>query len=213
MSDRLEAVIFENLLTNDEYARKTLPFLEESYFTDKIDKTVYQCIAKFYDAYNAAPTKAALKLAVDDSRTLRQQEFDLANELIEKLGEPDKNTSWLYDATEKFCKDKAVYNAIMTSIGILDGNNTKYDKGAIPSILSEALSISFDKTIGHDYIEDSARRYDFYHLKEDRVPFDLDIFNKITKGGIPKKTLNIILAGCVHPSTKVKVRIRKHTSS
>jgi replicative DNA helicase len=195
VSDRIEEVILENLLTNDEYARKTVPFIDETYFQDKIDKTVFSCIKQFYDQYNAAPTKAALKLAIDDSKSLRQQEYELANTLVDKLGQSDKNTQWLYDATENFCKDKAVYNAIMTSIGILDGGNTKYDKGAIPSILSEALAISFDKTIGHDYFEESARRYDYYHLKEDRVAFDLELFNKITKGGIPKKTLNIVLAG------------------
>lgn len=213
MSDRIEEVIFENLLTNDEYARKALPFIEDSYFMDKIDKVVFDVIKHFYDEYNAAPTKAALKLAIGDSKSLRQQEYDLAVELVDRLGAPDQNTQWLFDKTESFCKDKAVYNAIMTSISILDGGNTKFDKGAIPSILSEALAISFDKTIGHDYFEDADRRYDFYHLKEDRVPFDLDLFNKITKGGIPKKTLNIILAGtnvgkslflCHHAASVIK---------
>ncbi len=195
MTNRIESVIFEGLLGNDDYTRKTLPFLEEEYFDSRVDKILFKEIKEFYDKHNKSPTKKILKLFLDDCKELKQGEFDEAVELVEGLGEPENNVTWLTERTEKFCRDKAIYNAIMTSISIMDGRNTKLDKGAIPTLLSDALAISFDKTVGHDYFTDADNRFNFYHLKEDRIPFDLTMFNKITKGGLPRKTLNCVVAG------------------
>ncbi len=213
MTDRIESVIFEGLLGNDDYTRKTLPFLEEEYFDSRVDKILFKEIKGFYDKHNKSPTKKILRLFLDDCSDLKQGEFDEAIELVESLGEPENNQVWLMERTEKFCRDKAIYNAIMTSIGIMDGRNTTLDRGSIPNLLSDALAISFDKTIGHDYFTDADDRFKFYHLKEERVPFDLTMFNKITKGGLPRKTLNVALAGtnvgkslflCHHAAAAIK---------
>ena len=195
MSSRVEEVILSNLLANDDYCRKALPFLDEEFFSDKIEKIVFNDIKKFFNEYTKMPTQQILKIGMDDRKDLKQGEYDHAIKLIESLGEAEKNIQWLFERTEKFCKDQALYNAIMESISILDGKNNKFNKEAIPSILQEALAVSFDKTIGHDFFDDADRRYDFYHLKEERIAFGLDMFNKITKGGLPKKTLNVVLAG------------------
>jgi hypothetical protein len=141
---------------------------------------------------------------------MKQSEYVHTLEVVERLTEKEQNQQWILERTEKFCKDQSIYNAIMESISILDGSNTKFNKEAIPSLLQDALAISFDKNIGHDFFDDADRRYDFYHLKEERVPFGLEMFNKITKGGLPKKTLNVCLAGCVRPDTKVKIRFRRN---
>lgn len=195
MTDRVENVILEGLLYDDEYTRKALPFLSEEYFDTRVDKVLFNEIKAFYEKHNKAPTKKILKLFLEDCKELKQGEYDDAVGIVESLTEAESNKVWLLDRTEKFCKDKSIYNAIMTSIGIMEGRNTKLDRGAIPSLLQDALSISFDKTVGHDYFDDADRRYDFYHLKEDRLPFDLKMFNKITKGGLPRKTLNCVVAG------------------
>lgn len=213
MTDRIESVIFEALLGDDEYTRKTLPFLHEEYFDSRVDKLLFKEISSFYDKHNAAPTKKILKLFLDDCKELKQDEYEEANRTVESLNDPEQNRDWLIERTEKFCRDKAIYNAIMTSIGIMDGRNTKFNREAIPGLLSDALAVSFDKTIGHDYYGDADDRFKFYHLKEDRIPFDLDMFNKITKGGVPRKTLNCILAGtnvgkslylCHHAAASIK---------
>ena len=195
MTSRIEEVILSNLVADEEFCRKALPFLEEDYFADKLEKIIFSDIKKFFNQYSKLPTKQILKIGLEDRKDLKQGEYDHAMKLVEEFSEPEKNGTWLLERTEKFCKDQALYNAIMESITILDGKNTKLNKEAIPSMLQDALAISFDKTIGHDFFDDADRRFDFYHLKEERVPFGLDMFNKITKGGLPKKTLSVCLAG------------------
>jgi replicative DNA helicase len=195
---KLEQTILKNLIYDEEYLRKVLPFLKPDYFTDKVDRTIYNEIAAFTDKYNSSPTIEALKLAVKEKRTLSEDEVEGCDASLKDI-EQSKNESskieWLVDRTEQFCQEKAIYNAVLGSISILDGKDKVNDKGSIPKILSDALAISFDNSVGHDYLENTDERYEFYHRKEERIPFDLDFFNKITKGGLPSKTLNIALAG------------------
>ena len=209
----IENTILGNLVFNEEYGRKVIPFLKEEYFSNYNDKIIFKLLIEYVNKYNSFPSKEALAIDLSNKEGVSEDAFKQSKELIASLNE-DKETKidWLLDQTEKFCQDKAIYNAIMASIGILDDNSGKTSKGAIPQILSDALAISFDTHIGHDFLEDADSRYEFYHTKESRVAFDLDYFNKITQGGVPKKTLNIALAGCVHPDTKVKIRFRRSFS-
>tara|TARA_R110000772_G_scaffold426_7_gene1557 strand:- start:153 stop:1553 length:1401 start_codon:yes stop_codon:yes gene_type:complete len=188
-------VILRHLLNDEDFARRTLPYLKSEYFHDRLEKTVYQEIDKFINKYNSLPTKEALTLEMDNRDDLSDEQFSSTSSLISSLDGEDADKQWLTDTTENWCQEKAIYNAIMNSIAILDGNDKKNDKGAIPELLSDALSVSFDPNIGHDFLDDAESRYDFYHRVEERVPFDLEYLNRITKGGLPNKTLNIILAG------------------
>lgn len=192
----IETTIFSNLIFNEIYARKVIPFLKEEYFSDRTHKTIFKLIQEYINKYNSLPSKEALGIDLSNKEGINEEVFKQSKELILAL-EEDKETKldWLSDQTEKFCQDKAIYNAIMSSIHILDDSDGKTSKGAIPQILSDALGVSFDTHIGHDFLEDSDDRYEFYHTKEIKIPFDLDYFNKITQGGLPKKTLNIALAG------------------
>lgn len=191
----LEKTIFENLIHNEEYARKTLPFLKVDYFQTRIHKILFGIVDNYVNEYNSIPSKTAVKIEVSERSDLNDSEEKQLQEFIDSLQE-DKTTNetWILDQTEQFCQDKAVYNAIMKSISIFDGK-TENDKGIIPTLLSDALAVSFDTNIGHDFLEDYQSRYDFYHKVEHRIPFDIDYFNKITKGGLPRKTLNVALAG------------------
>ena len=194
---KIETTILKNLLQNEDYARKVLPFLKNDYFTENCDKIVYDKINDFIIKYNSLPTKEALKIELGEAK-ITEEDFKESVTLINQLEDNEQNytdLSWLLDTTEKFCQDKAIYNAVVESISILDDPKHKQNKGAIPDILSDALSVSFDPHVGHDYIDDSDDRFDFYHRVEERIPFDLDYFNRITKGGLPQKTLNICLAG------------------
>ena len=192
----IENAILGNLVYNEEYARKCIPFLKEEYFTSQDQKVVFRLIKEYVDKYNAFPSKEALAIDLSNKDGVGEETFKQSKELINGLQyDPETQIDWLLDQTEKFCQDKAVYNAIMASIGILDDSSGKTSKGAIPQILSDALAVSFDTHIGHDFIEDADSRYDFYRTKETRIPFDLEYFNKITQGGLPRKTLNIALAG------------------
>lgn len=191
----IEKAIFANLVFNDEYARKALPFIKSEYFQSRTDQTLYKIIQNYVDEYNNLPSKTALAIEVSEYNGLTGDEEEMLLAVVDQLEhDPKTDQQWLLDQTEKFCQDKAVYNAIMKSIQIFDGK-TQDDKGAIPTILSEALAVSFDTNIGHDFLDDFAERYDFYHKKEHRIPFDLDYLNRITKNGLPKKTLNVVLAG------------------
>lgn len=186
-----------NLIWNEQYARKVLPFVKDSYFIDHREKTVYRNIESFISKYNALPTREALLISVEETEGIRDSELKDVQEIISTLEnnkdeKPDEN--WLLEQTEKFCQEKAVYNAVLESISILDGKTIK-SKGAIPQILSDALSVSFDPNVGHDYLQDYESRYEFYHRVESKIPFDLDFMNKITGGGVSRKTLNILLAG------------------
>ena len=194
---RLETTILKNLIYNEEYTRKVLPFLSVNYFQEREDKILYEKIAEYINQYNALPTQEALAIELDKS-PLKDEEFQNSLKLLESItNENDEaNISWLLDSTEKFCQDRAIYNAVVESISILDekGRNTR-DKGSIPDILSDALSVSFDPHVGHDYFLDADERYEFYHRIEEKIPWDLEFFNRITKGGLSNKTLNIALAG------------------
>lgn len=192
---KTELVILRHLLSDEDFARRTLPYLKSEYFQDRTETIVYEEIDKFINKYNSLPTKDALTIEMDSRNDLSDEDFSKCSSLISSLEGEDVDKNWLTETTEKWCQEKAIYNAIMNSIHILDGQDQKHDKGQIPTLLSEALAVSFDPNIGHDFLENSDSRYDFYHRVEERIPFDLDYMNRITKGGLPKKTLNIILAG------------------
>lgn len=196
--NRLELSILKNLVYNEEYTRKVLPFLNAEYFTDNTEKLVFTEIASFMDKYKTLPTNEALLINFSESKSHTEEQVRGAVQIIKDIqAAKDEPTEmqWLTEQTEKFCQDKAIYNAIMESVQILDDKKSTKAKGEIPKILSDALGVSFDNNIGHDYIDDYESRFDFYRKKEERIPFDLDFFNKITKGGLPNKTLNIALAG------------------
>jgi len=196
--NRLEHSILKNLIYNDSYCRKVLPFISADYFADDTEKVVFKEVNEFVNQYKNLPTHEALVINFTESKSLTEAQvrtsINLLNEIHEHQEEPTEE-QWLIEQTEKFCQDKAIYNAIMESVSILDDKNHKTSKGEIPKLLSDALGVSFDSHIGHDYINDAEERFDFYHRVEERVRFDLDLFNKITKGGLPVKTLNIALAG------------------
>ena len=191
----LEEIIFSHLLFNEEYSRKVIPFLKNEYFQTRTNKILFELIDGYVKTYNVVPSKEALNTKLQSLDNISEDDFKSCGDLITKL-EADLKTSvdWLCDQTEKFCQEKAVYNAIMDSIKIIDKKDKKRGTGSIPEILTEALSVSFDTNIGHDFIEDADSRYDYYHVREEKLQFDLEYFNKITKGGLSKKTLNIILA-------------------
>ena len=199
--ERLENTILRNLLYNEEYARKTLPFIQEGYFSQYTEKAVFQEIKKFFEKYSNLPTKEAISIELNDRTDLTEENIESSTELLNDAEqanqrEDKESLSWLLERSEKFCQDKALYNAITDSIGIFDETKTSdYSKDAIPTILSDALAVSFDTHIGHDYLDNSDERFDFYRKKEEKIPFDLEYFNKITAGGLPRKTLNIALAG------------------
>lgn len=209
-----EQTIFGNLLNREDYGRKVIPFLKAEYFQDKADRVLFELIEKYVHRYNRFPTKEVLAVDLDGTIGLDENTFKTVAGNIESLSyDPNTDLEWIVERTEKYCQEKAVYNAIMQSIQIIDGKDQKLGKGSIPQILNDALAVSFDTHIGHNFLEDSDSRYDFYHRKEVRIPFNLDYFNKITKGGLPRKTLNVALAGCVHPDTKVRVRFRPRPST
>lgn len=206
---KLEKKILTNLIFNTEYMRKVYPFLNEEYFLNINERIIFQEISKFINKYNNTPTKSILSIEVEKRNDITEQNYTDIMSIVNEFEYIDVNNDWLIDATEKWCKEKAVYIALMESIRIVDGKDKNRTKDSIPTILSNALSVSFNNNIGHDYIDNADDRYDFYHKKEEKIPFNLNLFDKITKGGLPNKTLNIALAGCVHPETKVKIRFRK----
>jgi len=189
-----ETVILEHLIYDEVYARRTLPYIKSSYFSDPNEKIIFEEIYNYVNKYNGLPTKEALIIEIDGKGNISDKQFGEIKERISSIEHNKADEKWLVDTTEKWCQEKSLYNAIMESIAIIDGNS-KNEKGAIPEILSEALSVSFDPYIGHDFLDNAEERYDFYHKKEERIPFDLSYLNDITKGGLPKKTLNIVLAG------------------
>ena len=191
----IERTALTQLVTNEKYARKVLPFIKGDYFSDKTERTVFEEITKFVDKYNKIPTKTSLEIEVQGRKDLNDYEYNKVVEVIKTLESTDVDFEWLVDTTEKFCKDKAVYNAIVEGISIIDGKDKTRDAGAIPSILTDALAVGFDNSVGHDYLADAESRFEYYHTVEEKIPFDLDFFNRITKGGLPPKTLNIALAG------------------
>ena len=191
----IEKTTLSQLLHNENFNRKVIPFLKSEYFGERSEKILFEEINDFVDKYKNPPTKPALEIEIDKRKDLSEDEHKKVLELLSSLEDSKVEYDWLVDTVEKFCKDKAVYNAVVDSIKVIDGKDKNRTQESIPSILSDALSVSFDSHVGHDYIEQSESRYDFYHKKEKKVEFDLDYFNKITKGGLPTKTLNIALAG------------------
>ena len=194
LTNRIETTILSNLVYNEEYTRKVIPFLKEEYFQDGIEKVIFQTIWSYAEKYKSNPTLDALVIDVQD-KALNEDQYKKSVDYLTEIEETPTDLDWLTDQTEKWCKDKAIYNAVLNGIQIIDGKVKDQTPDALPGILSEALSVSFDKHVGHDYMEQSADRYEYYHAKEEKIPFDLDFFNKITKGGLPNKTLNIALAG------------------
>jgi replicative DNA helicase len=190
----IENTILAHLVYNEEYVRRVLPFLKSEYFSDSTERSVFDLITGYVTKYNGTPTREALLIELQAINGMNEKVFEGAFETINALEVEKTDIQWLVDTTEKFCQDRAIYNAVSSAMEIIDGSS-KTDKGAIPTILSDALAVSFNRSIGHDYFKDADDRYKFYHHKESRIPFDLDMLNKVTKGGLPRKTLNIILAG------------------
>ena len=194
MQANIEQTILRNLLTDEKYMRKVLPFIKPDYFQG-VYKTLFREVGKYVAKYNKLPSSESLSIELQDAN-MSQDQFTMAMEIVPQLFTIEKiDQEWLLNNTEKWCQDRAIYNSIMESISIIDGKHDSLTKNALPELLQKALGVAFDTNVGHDYIENAEERYDFYHKEEDRIPFDLDYFNKITKGGVPRKTLNIALAG------------------
>ena len=191
----IEDLIFSNLIFNEGYGRKVIPFLVKDYFVNKIDREIFVTIKDYIDRFNTFPNQAALLIELENTHKFSQDEYSLAKEKVNALAEQNHDEQWLVNQTEKFCKDRAIFNAISNSIKILDDKSGQQNPNVIPSLLEQALSVSFDTQIGHDFLDDFEKRYEFYHKKEERIPFDIEFLNKISKGGLPRKTLNVALAG------------------
>jgi replicative DNA helicase len=192
---RIEKSILSNLIHNEEYCRKVVPFLKKDYFADRREAILASQLIEFFNAYNKPASAEILAIEIGNRKDLSDKEIPEFETYINELTSKETNVEWLLGQTEKFCKERAVYNSILASIKIIEGKDLVHSKDAIPSLLSEALAVSFDNNIGHDYLQDFNDRYDFYHRVEEKIAFDLDLFNKITKGGLSKKTLNVVLAG------------------
>ena len=192
---RIEKAILSNLIHNEEYTRKVLPFVKTEYFGDRKEHIIAEEIKSFFDKYNKPITLEILAIELGNRTDINDKEAKEFTEAVNELTQKETNQDWLVAETEKFCKQRAVYNAILSSIKIIEGKDEKLNQEAIPSLLSDALGVSFDRHVGHDYLEDFDERYDFYHRVEEKLAFDLELFNKITKGGLSKKTLNVALAG------------------
>ena len=195
LMERIETTILRNLIYNEDYSRKVIPFIQPDYFDSKSEKVIFEEIVQFIVKYGSAITIEALNIEVENRTDLTEEQVREVREINKSLNDSPVEKQWLLDTTEKWCRDRAIYLALMESIHIADGNNEKKNRDAIPSILSDALAVSFDNNIGHDYLQNYEERYEFYHRQEDKIEFDLEYFNKITKGGLPNKTLNIALAG------------------
>lgn len=191
----LEKTIVSNLLFNEEFSRKVFPYIKEEYFDDNLHKKIFLTYADYVENYKEPPSIEALKISIDKRKDLNEQTYKEICKVVDELAcDKDTNQEWLLDETEKFCQDKDLYNSIRKAILILDGQDKEHDKGAIPKLLSDSLGISFDTSVGHDFLEDFDDRYEYYHRKEERLSFDIDIFNKITKGGLPRKSMTVLLA-------------------
>jgi len=193
--ERIETTILRNLVFNEEYSRKVIPFIQPDYFEERNEKVLFEEITQFIVRYGSSITLEALNIEVENRTDLNESEIKETRNIINSLTDSPVDSEWILDTTEKWCRDRAIYIALMESIHIADGNDEKKNRDAIPSILSDALAVSFDNHIGHDYLQDYEERFHSYHQKESRIQFDLEYFNKITKGGLPNKTLNIALAG------------------
>mgnify|MGYP006266404401 CR=1 FL=1 len=192
--ERIEKTILKNLVHDENYMRRVSPFLKPEYFGEATDRAVYNCVQSFIADFNACPTLEALEIALQKTN-LKEDNYRDAVELVRSLVREETNADWLLRETEAWCRDRAIYNAILKSIEIIDGRDKQHSTDALPDLLQTALGVAFDNSVGHDYLANAAERFDFYHRVESRMPFDLEMFNKITKGGLPNKTLNVALAG------------------
>lgn len=207
---RLENLILANAVRSENFARRVLPFLKPEYFTDAQDKIVHDTLQVYIDKYNHQPSFDALLVELDARKDIDEDGYKKCVGYVNELKEIEgTDENWLVDKTESFCQDKAIYLAISKAIKIADGQEKELGKGSIPKLLTDALAVSFDNSVGHDFLEDAEKRYESYHEVEDRIPFDLQYMNDITRGGLPKKTINVIMGGCVHPDTLVKIRYKK----
>ena len=203
----MENLILTNLIENEKYTRKVLPFLKLEYFHDRSNRIIYQTFVEYFDTYSVPPTKETLAIIISE-KELNDDELELIAERFDELHQEKEPTyEWLVDETEKFCQERALYNAIQKAINVIDGQDANLTKHAIPDVLKEALSVSFDTHLGHDYFEDAEKRFEFYHVDHPRIPFDLSLLNKVTHGGCPRKTLNIILGGVNVGKTMVMVHL------
>jgi len=190
----MERTIISNLAYNEQYARKVVAYLKEEYFHDHAEKVVYKIISDYFLKYNSLPTKEVITVELDNL-SIPQQVFDTGMSIVQELHNENTDLDWLLENTESFCQDKAIYNTIMESISIIDGTDKQRDRGALPEMLQKALSVSFDTSIGHDFVENAEERFEFYNRVEERIPFDLELLNKITNGGLVKKSITVLLAG------------------
>tara|TARA_R110002020_G_scaffold171088_2_gene361065 strand:- start:6843 stop:8222 length:1380 start_codon:yes stop_codon:yes gene_type:complete len=193
--EKVENLVLKNLIHNEEYARKVIPFIQKEYFEDQPSRILYEEISTFIITYDKLPTREAISIEVENREDLTEQTFKELGQILSYLDKEPADFFWLLDTTERWCRDRAIYLALMESIALAEGKDERKGRDAIPSILSDALAVSFDNHVGHNYLEDYEERYALYHRKEEKIPFDLEYLNKITKGGLPNKTLNIALAG------------------
>jgi replicative DNA helicase len=209
---RIEHAILKHLIYDEDYTRKVLPFIKSEYFSDRVERLVYEQIKDFVTEYNTNPTYESLIIQLNE-KNVSEEEYTQSVEVLNEIHSTKEELckqDWLIDKTEKFCQDQAIYNGVLESISILDGKHKSMDKGSIPQILSDALAVSFDQSVGHDFIEDFDSRYEYYHRKEERIPFDLEYFNKITNGGLPKGTLNLLISGTNVGKTLTKCHFASH---
>jgi|TARA_A100001011_G_scaffold94522_1_gene99403 replicative DNA helicase len=212
-SERIERTALRNLVFNEEYTRRVIPFIRKEYFEDRAERTIFEEIQKFVTEYNKNPTRETLEIDLQKRKDLNETEYNRIVDVIKSLNPQDVDLDWLINTTEKFCKDRAIHNAVLDGIHIIEGKDNRRSPEAIPDILSDALAVSFDNSVGHDYLEDIDSRFDFYHTKEEKIPFDIDFFNKITKGGLPPKTLNVALAGTGVGKTLFMCHLASHILS
>lgn len=191
----LEKTILSNLILNENYYRKVYPYLKQEYFEDNYHQKVYSTICEYVEKYQEPPSKEALSLSLDKRKDLNEDAYQGVQDLVKELAlDVDTNTDFLIDETEKFCQDRDLFNSVRKSIMILEGEGGDLDKGEIPKLLSDSLGVSFDSSVGHDFLEQNDDRYDYYHRKEERIPFDIELLNRITKGGLPRKSMTVLLA-------------------
>ena len=212
-SERIERTALRNLVFNEEYTRRVIPFIRKEYFEDRAERTIFEEIQKFVTEYNKNPTRETLEIDLQKRKDLNETEYNRIVDVIKSLNPQDVDLDWLINTTEKFCKDRAIHNAVLDGIHIIEGKDNRRSPEAIPDILSDALAVSFDNSVGHDYLEDIDSRFDFYHTKEEKIRFDIDFFNKITKGGLPPKTLNVALAGTGVGKTLFMCHLASHILS
>ena len=212
MTENIQNLILQTFVRDEAFCRKALPHVKPEYFEGG-ERVAYELMLDFILKYNKLPTPAALAIELTSAGKGSLEDRTRAAEVIESLKEVEKvDVDWLSNQTEKWCQERAVFLAVMESIAIIDGKRPNVAPGMIPNILQKALGVTFDTNVGHDYIENAMALHEFYTRKEARLPFDIDMLNVITRGGVPRKTLNIVMAGCVHPDTQIRVRIRKKSS-